>query len=439
MMFQRLAALLVLALAPLLLTGRAHAIDIQEVTSPGGIKAWLVEAHGIPLISMQMAFDGGAALDPPGKEGAVNFLTGMMDEGAGDLDGPAFQKLRDSHSISLSFSASSDYYQASLSTLSKNKDEALGLLKRAVTDLHLTEEPMERMRAYFIQRAEDAAKDPTTLAVRNWASLAFPGTAYARLTDGTPESLKSITADDLRALSKAVFTRHNLRIAVAGDIDAATLGHDLDALFGGLPAGEERSKPAITMTAGPLQKVIAYEAPQSVLLFGGPAPDKLAADSLAYYVATQLLGGDATFARLTRDVREKRGLTYGVSFDGVDLKNVHYGLGYLSTANATAGEALAAAQETMARFAAEGPSDEELALAKTNLMGAYVLRFDSNASIASALLGMQMNGFPIDYIKTRNSRVSAVSRDEVKAAARHWLDPAKMVTVIVGKPEGLKP
>jgi zinc protease len=141
----------------------AKAIDIQEVTSPGGIKAWLVEAHEIPLIAMNFAFNGGSLSDAPGKEGTGKFLTGMMDEGAGDMDGPAFRTLRDRLSISISFSAAAENFYGDLYTLSKNREAAFNLLTKAVTAPRFEAEPLDRMRKYYLQQAADALKDPGTL------------------------------------------------------------------------------------------------------------------------------------------------------------------------------------------------------------------------------------------------------------------------------------
>jgi zinc protease len=127
-------------------------MEIKEVTSPGGIRAWLVEDKTIPLIAMQFSFKGGGALDPEGKDGVSHFLTGMMDEGAGELDSAAFQKKRDELAFKMSFDASLDYFEGNFQTLSRNRDRSFALLKLAITSPRFDAEPLERVQAVSYRR-----------------------------------------------------------------------------------------------------------------------------------------------------------------------------------------------------------------------------------------------------------------------------------------------
>ena len=118
-----------IALAALLLpASRSEAMKIQEVKSPGGITAWLVEEHSVPLIALRFSFEGGNAQDPIGKEGLANFLTGMLDEGAGDLTAKQFQERMEEIAMRMSFDDSRDAIYGSFETLTENKDKALALL-----------------------------------------------------------------------------------------------------------------------------------------------------------------------------------------------------------------------------------------------------------------------------------------------------------------------
>ena len=136
--------------------GCAYAIEIKEVTSPGGIKAWLVESKSIPLIAMDFSFEGGSTSDPLGKEGTANFITGMMDEGAGDLDSAAFQALRDELAVRISFDSGMDQFEGSLQTLSENREQAFGLLKKVLPAPHFEKQAMERVRQqYFLSASND--------------------------------------------------------------------------------------------------------------------------------------------------------------------------------------------------------------------------------------------------------------------------------------------
>jgi zinc protease len=418
----------------------AQAIDIKEVTSPGGIKAWLVESRTIPLIAMEFSFEGGSTLDPAGKEGAANFITGMMDEGAADLDGPTFQAKRDAIAMKLRFDTGLDRIEGQFQTLTKNKDEAFDLLRKSITEPRFEEGPMERVRGQFLVSAQGDSEDPEKIAGREGLKVAFGNHPYARPTNGTEASIKAVTPADLRAYHKAVFTRKGLKIAVVGDIDAASLGQMLDRVFGGLP---DTDVPTLgteaTIASKPMVRVIERDMPQSIVVFGQQGLKRDDPEFIPAFVMSQILGGGGFGARLTTEVREKRGLTYGIgySLDPLRFAGLYYGS--FSTRNEKAGEALQIVKDTLRRMAEEGPTQEELQNAKTYLTGSYALRFDSNEKIANQLLGLQQQGLGIDYVNTRNAKIQAVTLEQVKEQAKRLINPDKLIVVAVGKPEGIVP
>lgn len=415
------------------------AMDIKQVVSPGGIKAWLVTSKTVPLIAMSFSFEGGSTLDPKGREGTANYLTGMMDEGADDLDGTTFQAKRDDIAMKLRFSVGLDRIEGSFQTPAKDRAEAFGLLRKALSKPHFETEAMERMRQQFTVNAQQNADDPNDLASKAAMQLAFGDHPYSRASAGTVESIKAISADDLRAYHKAVFTQAGLKVAVVGDIDEAELGKVLDEVFGSLPKGELPPAPDETEVAsGPLVKVIDRDIPQSIIIFGAQGIKRDDPAFFPAFVMAHILGGGDFGTRLTSEVREKRGLTYGISYGLSPLARAGGYLGGFSTRNEKAGEALQVVKETIRKMADEGPSQQELDNAKTFLTGSYALRFDSNEKIADQLLGQLQTGQPIDYFNTRNGKIEAVTLDQVKEQAKRLLDPEKLIVVVVGKPEGVK-
>jgi len=416
----------------------AAAMEIKEVTSPGGIKAWLVEDTTIPLIAMQFSFKGGGALDPEGKDGVTHFLTGMMDEGAGDLDSAAFQKQRDELAFKMSFDDSLDYFEGNFQTLSRNRDRSFALLKLVVTSPRFDAEPLERVRQQFLVGARDDEEDPDKIASRAWMVAALGSHPYARDANGSEKTLAAVTAADLAAAHKRIFTRRTLQIAVVGNIDAATLARLLDDTFGGLPEGVEPELPAMTKpVAGPSLKVIDRDIPQSIVVFGHGGILRNDPDFFPAYIMSEILGGGGFGSRLTGEIREKRGLTYGVGAGLLPLDRAGLFTGSLATRNEKAGEALALVKEVMKRMAEEGPTAQELAEAKTFLTGSYALRFDSDAAIANQLLAIQQQNLGIDYVATRNAKVEAVTIGQVRQQARRLLHADTLIVTVVGKPVGL--
>jgi zinc protease len=417
----------------------AGAMEVREVTSPGGIKAWLVSSDTVPLIAMSFSFEGGATLDPKGKEGVAHYITGMMDEGAADMDALAFQTARDDIGMKLSFDSGLDRIEASFQTPSAYKDQAYALLNKTLTSPRFETDAMERMRQQFLVSAQQRADDPNEIASEAIRQLAFGTHPYGRSTKGTAETIAAITADDLRAFHKAVFTRKGLKIGVVGDITAEDLGLVLDKIFGALPDTAPPGQPAeVQVAEGPAIRVIERDIPQSIVAFMARGIKRDDPAFFPAFVMSHILGGGDFGTRLTAEVREKRGLTYGIGYGLQPLKSAGAYTGSFSTRNEKAGEALDVVRETLRRMAKEGPSQQELDDAKTFLTGSYALRFDSNAKIADQLLGQQQVGMPSDYFKTRNARIEAVTLDQVKEQARRLLDADKLLTVVVGKPEGVK-
>jgi zinc protease len=349
-----------------------------------------------------------------------------------------FQRKREELSFRMSFSADADVFEGSFQTLTRNRDASVALLKLAITSPRFDPDPMERVRQQFLLNVKEKLQDPQSIAWRAWMQKAMPGDPYARPGDGTEASMTAMTADDLRAAHRRIFARDTLQVAVVGDITAAELAPLLDDIFGGLPATAPRAElPPVKLAPGPQQQVIARDMPQSVIVFGHEGILRSDPDFIPAYVMSEILGGGDLSSRLSEEIREKRGLTYGVSFGLSPLARTGLYVGMLQTRNEAAGEALALTREVLAKMAAEGPTAAELEEAKTYLTGSYALRFSSNAAIARQLLGLQQQDLGIDYVEKRNALVEAVTLEQVKAQAKRLLHPDRLIVTVVGRPEGL--
>ncbi len=423
-----------IALAP----ASAHAMKIQTVTSPGGIEAWLVEEHSLPLIAMQFSMFGGSAQDPDGKPGVANFLTAMMDEGAGDIKAQAFQQEMEELAAKMGYDAGRDSFSGSFQTLTENRERATELLRLALNKPRFDTDSIERMRRQLQAGIAFDLKDPDKIANEAWYRIAFPDHPYGRPTTGTVESVGQIAAADLEDYRSRVFAKDNLLVTVVGDITAAELGPLLDKVFGGF-ADKARLAPVAEAEpkGGPHQQVVEMDVPQSVVQFGHGAIPRKDDDYIAAFILNYILGGGGFNSRLMEEVREKRGLAYSVYTYLQSFKNASVYLGGVATKNDAVKTSLDIIRAEFDRMANEGPTVEELADAKSYLTGSYALRFDSSAKIASQLLGIQIEDLGIDYVDKRNGLVEAVAIEDVKRVAKRLLQPGKLIVTIVGKPEGL--
>lgn len=424
--------LFLLAVAP------ARAFTIQEVKSPGGITAWLVEDHTVPLIAMNFSFAGGTAADPADRQGLGNFLTTMLDEGAGDLPSREFQTREQDLAMKLSFSADADNFRGSFQTLSKNRDDAFAMLALALNAPRFDEDPINRMRAQLLLGLAESLQDPDTIANLALMRQLLGNHPYVGIGGGTPEGVKAITAADLRALRERLFTRDTLRIGVVGDIDASQLGALLDKTFGGLPAKSGMPKlPEIAPVTASGLTVIERDIPQTIIQFGLSGIKRDDPDFVAAYVMNSILGGSGFGSRLMEEVREKRGLAYSLGTDLVPMRLGGLYVGATATRNDKAAETVDIIRKELARMAADGVTPAELAEVKTYLTGSYALRFSSGARTAGQLLGIQEQGLGIDYVEKRNGLIEAVTVADVKRVAERLLKDKPIQFTLVGKPVGV--
>lgn len=425
-----------LALLWIVAAPTAHAQEVQRVVSPGDIEAWLIETPNLPLIAVEFAFRGGSRLDPPELAGRANLVSAMLDEGAGELDSQTFQARLQDNAIQLSFSSGADGFYGSLKTATDTAEEAFELLRLALTEPRFDAEPLERMRAATLAGIRQQVGDPGWLGRRALFDEVFADHPYGQPSRGTAATLAGLTADDLRAYVDLALRRDRLVIGVNGDIDAETLAAMLDRVFGALPeSGEQPQPPAIAMdgAAGRLT-VVERDGAQSVLSMVQPGPRRDDPDHYAAHVLNHIVGGGGLRSRLSDEVRSRRGLTYGVGssiaqYDAGGLWTVSSSL-----ADANAEEALTVIREVWRDVAANGVTEEELADAKTYLIGSYPLAFTSTDRVAGALLGAQLDERGTDFMAQRTAAIEAVTLEQVNAVAARWLDADALATVIVGRP-----
>ncbi|NDW04016.1 M16 family metallopeptidase [Jiella pacifica] len=412
--------------------GPAEAVDIQEVTSPGGIKALLVEDHSNPLIAVNFAFKGGGSTqDPDGKEGLSNLLTGLLDEGAGDIKSADFQAKLDDLGVSMSFETGYDNLTGSFRTITDFEDEAFDLLHLALTEPRFDEEPVNRIRGQIVTGILADRNDPEKIASKVFRETVFAGHPYSRPDEGAAESLAAITADDLEQFRARVFAKDDLVVGVVGDITPEALKKRLDQVFGSLP--EKADLKTVPMAEPVLGKTVNFDlaVPQTNIRVAMPGVMRSDDDFFAAYLMNHILGGGSFTSRLYEEIREKRGLAYGAysylaSYDHGAL----LGIGTATRADA-APQTVGIIREELQRMAEEGPSEQELEKAKAYLKGSYAVRnLDSSLAVAQTLVGIQLDDLGKDYIDERQALIDAVTLDDVKAAAKKLLDVSPTVVTV---------
>jgi zinc protease len=421
-------------------TGTVETISsgrVEEVTSPGGIHAYLLSDPCIPAIALSLHFRrAGAASDPADRLGLAQMASSLLDQGAGPHDSQAFQTELEDNAIRLSFDVDRDGLTGDLKTLNATRDHAFELLRLALLEPRFDAEPVGRVRSQTEADLRRRETDPGYLAGRAWFSAAFPDHPYGRPTLGLPATLAAIGVDDLQGFTKARLARDNLLIGVAGDITAAELAPLLDRTFGGLPGVVTRSALDAPAPFGGDLLVVRRQQPQSLAMFGHAGIGRHDPDRYAAAIANHILGGGGFSSRLMEEIREKRGLAYSVHTQLLDTELAPLWLGSVATKNEQVGQSLALLRAELARMAGGEVGEEELADARTYLTGSFPLRLTSNDQVAKMLEAMLVHRLGIDYLDRRNGYIEAVTLADLQRAAARLFDQPVLISV-VGEPEGV--
>ncbi|MEL6752218.1 MAG: pitrilysin family protein, partial [Pseudomonadota bacterium] len=358
----------------------------------------------------------------------------MLDEGAGELTSQQLQEALDDAGLSYSFNASSDSFSGTAKTIVDDRDAGFGLLKSMLNEPRFDEEPIGRMKAALSNRLRQQETQPQAIAGKTMRELVYGDHPYGRPSSGTLGSVEGLTPADLRSYHERVFARDNLVVGVVGAISQDELKVLLDELFGDLPEKAQLTAVAdFAAETGP-DKHFELDVPQTSIMFLMPGIARDDPDFFTAYLVNHILGGGAFNSRLYEEVREKRGLAYGVG-TYLSLRD-HAAL--LGGGSATRGDR---AQQTvdvildeLKRLAEDGPTEDELEKARAYIRGSYAIgNLDTSSKIAGVLVAIQESDLGLDYIDRRATYIDAVTMEDAKRVAGQLLsaDPS---FVTVGRP-----
>ena len=424
--------------AALLYPALAQAVTVQTLDMGRDAQVWYVEDHTLPMIAMTVAIPAGSAYDPEGKAGLAEFAAAMLNEGAGPYNSFAYQSALSGRAIHLAASPDRDFLIISLVTLKENAKDAFRLLGTALSKPHFDPDAIARVRAQLLSGLQQEDEDPSSVGARVFLGKFFAGHPYAHSVSGDAASINVITRDDLRNFARDHWMRGGIKIAVSGDIDAASLKALIASAFAALPSRTPPPVPPLRHMGAPGVTVVPMPVPQPNIVFGLPGIPRKDQDFIPSYVANYILGGGGFSSRLTSEVREKRGLTYSISTAVETFQKGGIFAGQVATKAGSVRDTIAVIRDTMNTFVASGPTTKELQDAKTYLTGSFPMAFTSNVGIAGQLNAFQDAGLPVSYVQKRNDLINAVTADDVRRVAKRLFDASKLTIVIAGNPDAPK-
>lgn len=412
--------------------GLAQAFEIQKVTSPKGVDALLVEDYTLPIISVSFSFKGGTTQDIEGREGNVRLMTALLDEGSGELDSAEFRSILEENGIELGFSSSVESISGRMRTLVSEKDRAFDMLRLALTEPRFDDEAIERIRNAIRLGIMRSKTNPQSVLRRTTRETLFAAHPYGRSLSGTENSIDTITRDDIADMHKKLLARDNLVVGVVGAIGSTELSRLLDEVFSELP--DKANLEPISEVQPVLGKSIALEMPAPnasiALVYKGLL--RSSPDFFAAHLMNHILGGGTFSSRLYAEIREKRGLAYGVWSSLATYNHAAYLSVGTSTRADNQEETLKLLRSELAKMASNGVTDSELEAAKKFVTGSYAINnLDTSGKIARVLVAIQVQNLGIDYIDRRRNLIAAVTKEDVARVARELL-AVKPTQVVVG-------
>ena len=438
-MFLRLLFQIQMLLVLIHFHGNANATAIEEVSSPSGIKAWLVRDHSIPLTSVRFIFRGsGAISDPHGKAGRASMVSALLDEGAGTLQSQVFQKELQDRSIVLSFNADKESFGGTLKVLNKYRAKGVGLASLALAAPRFDPIAVNRIRGQIVTSLKARSARPDYKARREWSRVIYNSHPYARPVIGTQKSVTNIKNSDLHSFVKGNLTLDRLHVSIVGDIGVEEVKSLLDKMFGNLPRrGKQTEFGVARIPAKGAVYVFSKPVPQSVVLFGHRGISRKDPNFYTAYVINHILGGGSFTSRLYNSVREERGLAYSVSTHLSVRRHAPLIVGQLSTSNDKVAEALRLVRSEWRKMATNGVGQETLKNAKSFINGSFALQFSSSDRIANLLTNLQYYDLSPSYLRKRREYINSVSRNDIQKFAQKFLDVDGLTFIVVGQPTGL--
>lgn len=407
---------------------------IQHWVTDNGARVYFVAAPELPMVNINVTFAAGSARDD-GHAGLAYMTSTLLDMGAAGLSADEIAGRLESLGAELGTASARDMASITLRSLSDaaHLQPALKLLADIINKPDFNKLDFERERKRTLVAIRRSEQSPATVAEYTFFSSVYGDHPYATRPGGTTESISALQLDQIKAYYKQYYVARNAVFSIVGDLDRKAAEQLAKQVIGQLPAGERAPAvaPVPVLTKAQEQRVY-HPATQTHVLMGAPGMHRGDPDYFPLYVGNHVLGGGGLVSRLFEEVREKRGLSYGISSYFSPMEQNGPYLFSLQTRNDQVNDAMAVMRETLQDYVENGPTEKELIDSKKNITGSFPLGIASNSDILDYLNMIGFYDLPLSYLEDFNGKVTAVTREQIIDAFQRRVVPETMVTIIVG-------
>ena len=408
-------------------------LDIQTWQTAQGAKVLFVEAHELPMFDLRLTFAAGSSQDG-GVPGLATLTNAMLNEGVPGKDVGAIAAGFEGLGAEFGNGAYRDMAIAGLRSLTDpaQREPALELFTQVVGAPTFPEDSLARIKNQMLAGFEYQKQNPGKLAGLALFEKLYGQHPYAHPSEGDAKSVPGITVAQLKAFHQKGYAAGNVVIALVGDLSREEAEAIANRVSQALPKGPRLARTEAPKVPEPGTTHIEFPSAQTHLLLAQLGIDRAEPDYAALYLGNQILGGGRFGTRLMEEVREKRGLTYGVSsgFTAMQVQGP-FMIGLQTRAELSDGT-LKLVKDIVRDYLAQGPTQKELDDAKRELAGSFPLSTASNADIVGQLGAIGFYGLPLTYLEDFMKQVQGLSVEQVKAAMARHLDPDRFIIVTAG-------
>lgn len=429
-MFFKTASILVFTFISL----TAHAaVKINHWQTTSGSEVYFVENHDLPIIDMSVNFPAGSSRDTKQTSGVAGVTKYLMTLGADGMNEEAITNQFADIGAVLGGELDLDRAAFKLRTLTSEQAKALKVFNQILHKPDFPQAILDREKTRIVAGLQEAATQPESISNKAFMQAMYGTHPYSLDESGEIETITAMKREDLTSFYQQYYTAKSATIALIGDMTEVQARAIAENVSKGLPQGAAIPKIAsVTLPQAPSTQNIAHPASQAHILLGYPGIKRGDADYFPLYVGNYILGGGGFVSRLTEEVREKRGLVYSVYSYFMPMGELGpFQIG-LQTKKEQAGDALKVVNETVAKFMQNGVTEKELKAAKSNIIGGFPLRIDSNNKILDYLSIIGFYQLPMTYLDDFNKEIAKVTTAQIKDAFNRRVKPANFVAVTVG-------
>ncbi len=433
-MKKALSSFVILCLCILVLRDRLEAdLTPKRTELDNGIVLLTSEQRTLPMVSIELLIDAGSRYDEPGRYGLANLTARLLTYGTKRRNAVQISDALDFIGASLSAKASDDLVTVSLTVLKKDLPTGLELLADILTSSVFPQEELDRQKQAVIATIRAHDENPSDIAQRKFNAALYPESPYGRAVEGTESSVKTLEQNNVREFYERYYRPNRSIMAVVGDVSQQEMIEAMNRALRSWHKGEPSGQVSTPSVPGVSQVVrVNRDLTQANIIMGHEGVARGNPDYYAIQIMNYILGGGGFSSRAMDSVRNQRGLAYSVYSVFESEKSYGKFEFVMQTKNETAHEAIRIVRDEIRRMREQRVTERELSDAKNYLTGSFPLRLDTDRKVASFLARVEFFQLGLDYPVRYAELIEKVTPQDVERAARRYLHPDKLITVIVG-------